>query len=202
MKLVLSFVALTCLSVSSLLFANGLNGSELDPGTNALALPDLVVYRKNGLENVNYDVDNSISFNKLDVETVQKALDSGDGVTLNFDLEFAKMTAVMTAEGKHIVDILIGALKYMKSNISYEIQVYDNNIGPILTPDSLAYARAQLLISLLNKRYDTQNKFSLVEEVSKAKPRATPESSERVDIWSFSFTALRDHKQINIAEGN
>lgn len=185
MNLVVFFVAVWCLTATPVLFAQ--NVSSLGVPVNAAGvLPDLVIHRKNDLENVIYEADNSISLTQLNIETLQKALDSGDGVVINFGLEFAANTGVMTAEGNHVIDVLIGALKYVRSSTSYEILVHDQASSPSVTAASLSNTRAQSLLSRLNNRYGAKHKFGLSNERSFAKSK---ESSAKVDIWSFSLVS-------------
>lgn len=175
-------MVLLCLSTTTLLAKESSQSRSSEAGD----LSDPVVVRKYDLPYVVYEADHSLSLTKLDVGKLHNVLNSGDGVVVNFDVEFAANTSVMTAEGNHTIDVLLRTLKYIRPATHYEIQVHGES-GQSSRRRSVAATRAQTVLHRLDVRFGHRHKFSLSEAAARPKRRKAVSSSERVEVWSFSL---------------
>jgi len=149
-------------------------------------LDDLVVRRKADLPNVVLENDGTITPINLNFETVLAALKAGDGVAINFDLAFAPRTKVLTAEGKHVVEVISNAMKYLASGMMFEIHAR-SIVADAHHSQSLSDNRMQALIARLSHRFAGKHSFEGISDNVRLAAKTKVSSSSRADLWSFTI---------------
>lgn len=124
-------------------------------------LEDLIVSRKTDLGDVVYEDDGSVSLLTNSEFQAFKALDSGPGAAINFNVSFAHNSATMTADGNRVLEVMANAIKYLGASVSLEILVHETGEAHNSGRASLTKRRAVELVGLLKRRYKIENPIEL-----------------------------------------
>ena len=108
------------------------------------------------------------------------ALNSSVGAAVNIELQFAKNSSVLTADGKQTLSVIADAISYLDSNIEIDLEIPKHRVkGKPFTK-----ARGDELIRLLRSRYGIKNplKLFITSPVSKASFRSVKAANKTTDL--------------------
>lgn len=150
----------------------------LSPGDTQV-LEDLVVSRKRVSAEVVYESDDTMTVNSADDFDAYKALSSGAGAAVNFNIAFAVDSIIMTASGRSAVEQMANALRYFSRDTRFELLVHEPDDAESSRGQRLVQGRINELVRKLKRQsgveperlrvvYTKQNKPDVPKTVRKA----------------------------------
>lgn len=136
-----------------------------------MVLDDLVIYASPKSDDISKSISNSM------VTRIWKSLGAGEGVGVNFDFSFAPNSAVLTADGNHLLELVVRAIKILDSQTQFEIQTHNNRA------EALSKARADSIVTILKNNYKVLNSIS----VAKYSRSTSPSILERIKSGTQSL---------------
>lgn len=160
---------------------DGARGPKIIAGDDGVhVLEDLVVERKANLDGVKYESDDTLSVEDSDLYTVFKAINSGLGAAVNFDVFFAYDSVVMNADGQHELEKMGSALSYMQEGSSFELLVHKvASQSSSSRRKELDESRVHEVLSKLRRRYKVNHEISIRYTNSQKRPSAVTKESKR-----------------------
>ncbi len=114
---------------------------------------------------VEVESDGSYSLKTFQSIDVLAALNSGIGTAVNFEIQFAKNSLVLTADGKQTLGLIADAISYLNSDIRIDLEIPKHPVKE----EAFTKARGNELLRLLHSRYGVKNPIKLFITPSNSK---------------------------------
>ena len=143
----------------------------LSPGDTQV-LEDLVVSRKKVSAEVVYESDDTMTVNSANDFDAYKALSSGAGAAVNFNIAFAVDSIIMTASGRSAVEQMAKALRYFSRDTRFELLVHEPSNIDSSGGQRLVQGRIKELVRKLKRHSGVEPERLRVVYTKQNKPEA------------------------------
>lgn len=133
----------------------------VEDGQGGFVLDELIVRRQVEVDNVRLEADGSFSLLTTSPTDIYKALNSGNGAAVNFELSFAKHSIVMTADGLQSLESIARAIKLIGSSASFKLIVHRFGNQDPKGRKGLTKSRAKNIRNKLKYAYGLKNELKI-----------------------------------------
>lgn len=159
-------------------------------GRGGFILEELVVRRQANVKNVKLEQDGSFTLLTTSPSDIYSALNSGVGAAVNFELNFARHSTVLTADGQQAMETIARAVALIGPQTSFKLLVHRYGNQDPIGRKKLTQSRARAMVNSLNNNHRINSELLIDFEPRAALSNARKTTSTGVDSLSVTVVNL------------